>query len=102
MERTNFAKFKISVTGFRLGIVRLRVKSSNHHATELHREAGDGVLLTLVGSRIVEEVENWHEDVQHITALEHVEHELLQTNTHCCHGITKNTRENRDEDVKKN
>lgn len=56
---------------------RLRVKRSNHHATELHRETGDGALLTLVGSRIVEEVENRHEDVQHITALEHVEHELL-------------------------
>jgi len=39
---------------------RLRVKSSNHHAMELHQEAGEGVLLTLVGSRIVEEVENWH------------------------------------------
>ena len=50
-------------------------------------------LLTLVRPGIIEVKEDWHQDFQNITALEHIEKKFLQKNE-------KNTNENKKQNSK--
>lgn len=47
--------------------------------------------LTLISPGVIEEVENWDQNVQHITALQHIKHEFLKHRNHK-HSITDGNR----------
>lgn len=35
-------------------------------------------ILTLIGTSVIQIEQNWHQNIQHITALQHIEQELLE------------------------
>lgn len=47
-------------------------------------------ILTLIGTSVIQIEQNWHQNIQHITALQHVEEELLKHRDEEAQGLNCN------------